>query len=56
MRLGFDHEDLRVYQAAILDVHAIRRAKGKPDVIEGKQHLVDLVRMLVAWERGLEDE
>jgi four helix bundle protein len=42
--------------AATLDVHAIRRAKGKPDVIEGKQHLVDLVRMLVAWEHSLEDE
>lgn len=42
--------------AAILDIHAIRHANGKQDVIEGKKHLVDIVSMLVAWERNLEDE
>ena len=39
---------------AILDVLAVRQAKGKQDVTEGKSCLADIVRMLVAWERNLE--
>ena len=42
--------------AATLDVHAIRQAKGKQDGIEGKKHLADIVRMLVAWERSLQEK
>ena len=56
MRSAFDHEDLRVYQAATLDVHAIRQAKDKQDGIEGKKLLADIVRMLAAWERSLQEE
>ena len=98
MSSAFDHEDLRVYQAAIefvawlegvalniaegngkfstkdrcrfighartaalqaaatLDVHAIRQAKDKQDGAEGKKLLADIVRMLVAWERSLQEE
>ncbi len=56
MSLAFDHEDLRVYQAAAtLDVHAVRQAKSEQDVVAGKNQLVDVVRMLIAWERSLEE-
>jgi len=41
--------------AATLDVLAVRQTKGKHDVTEGKRYLADIVRMLVAWERKLED-
>jgi four helix bundle protein len=40
--------------AAILDVHAVRNRKDKKDFTDGKNQLVDVVRMLVAWERSLE--
>jgi len=40
--------------AATLDVFAVRQAESKLDVAEGKDHLADVVRMLVAWERNLE--
>ena len=39
--------------AATLDVHAVRHTRSKQAVVEGKAHLVDVVRMLVAWERSL---
>ena len=39
--------------AATLDILAIRQADFKQTAVEGKSHLVDLVRMLVAWERSL---
>ena len=42
--------------AATLDVHAVRQAKSKQAVAAGKKHLADLVRMLVAWERSLEEK
>ena len=42
--------------AATLDVHAIRQAKDKQDGAEGKKLLADIVRMLVAWERSLQEE
>ena len=42
--------------AATLDIHAIRQAKDKQDGIEGKKLLADIVRMLVAWERSLQEE
>ncbi len=41
--------------AATLDVHAVRKAKSKPAIVSGKNQLVDVVRMLIAWERSLED-
>jgi four helix bundle protein len=41
--------------AANLDVLAIRQAKGEQYVTEGKSCLADIVRMLVAWERNLEE-
>lgn len=41
--------------AACLDVLAIRHAESKEDVIHGKGLLADAVRMLVAWERSLEE-
>jgi four helix bundle protein len=41
--------------AATLDILAVRQAKGKRDVAEGKSFLADIVRMLVAWERNLEE-
>ncbi|MDA3926018.1 MAG: hypothetical protein PF904_15075 [Kiritimatiellae bacterium] len=53
MRSLFDHEDLRVYQAAI--GFAVRQVKCTQEVSEGKSYLVDIVRMLVAWERKLEE-
>jgi four helix bundle protein len=42
--------------AATLDVHAIRQAKDKQDEVEGKKLLADIVRMLVAWERSLQEK
>jgi len=42
--------------AATLDVHAVRQTKSKQAVVAGKKHLADIVRMLVAWERSLEEE
>ncbi len=41
--------------AATLDVLAVRQTKNKQDVTEGKSYLADIVRMLVAWERHLEE-
>lgn len=41
--------------AAILDVLAARKTLGEHVVAEGKGGLVDIVRMLVAWERKLEE-
>ena len=41
--------------AATLDVLTVRQAKSKQDVTEGKSCLADIVRMLVAWERNLEE-
>ena len=56
MRSQFDHEDLRVYQAAAtLDVLAVRQVKCTQEATEGKSYLADIVRMLVAWERNLEE-
>jgi hypothetical protein len=51
MRSVFDHEELRVYQAAIEFV-----AKSKQSVVTGRLHLAEIVRMLVAWERSLEEK
>jgi four helix bundle protein len=42
--------------AASLDVHAVRQAKSKQAVLAGKKQLVDIVRMLVAWELSLEEK
>jgi four helix bundle protein len=51
-----DHARTAALQAAAtLDVHAIRQTKSKQAAVAGKKHLVDIVRMLVAWERSLED-
>jgi hypothetical protein len=56
MRSLFDHEDLRVCQAAAtLDVLAVRQVKCIQEATEGKSHLADIVRMLVAWERNPEE-
>ena len=53
----FGHARTAALQAAAtLDVHAIRQAKDKQDGIEGKKLLADIVRMLVAWERSLQEE
>lgn len=41
--------------AATLDVHAVRHARSKQSVVAGKNQLVSIVRMLVAWERSLEE-
>ena len=41
--------------AATLDILAVRQAKSKQDITEGKGCLADAVRMLVAWERSLEE-
>ena len=41
--------------AATLDVLAVRQEKSKPVVVAGKHQLVDVVRMLIAWERSLEE-
>jgi hypothetical protein len=48
----FDHEDLRVHQAAIEFVGW--QVKCTQEATEGKSYLADIVRMLVAWERNLE--
>ena len=42
--------------AATLDVHAVQQTKSKLAVVAGKKRLADTVRMLVAWERSLEEE
>ena len=43
--------------AATLDVLALRHAtKSRQDVTHGKGLLADVVRMLVAWERCLEEK
>jgi four helix bundle protein len=39
--------------AATLDIHATRKARNTNIVAAGKNQLVDIVRMLVAWERSL---
>jgi hypothetical protein len=49
----FDHEDLRVYQTAIGFVGW--QVKCTQEATEGKSYLADIVRMLVAWERSLEE-
>ncbi|HMP74114.1 MAG TPA: four helix bundle protein [Kiritimatiellia bacterium] len=41
--------------AATLDVHAVRQVKSMSAFIPGKQQLTDLVSMLIAWERSLEE-
>ena len=41
--------------AATLDVLAVRQVKCKQDATAGKSGLIDIVRMLVAWERNLEE-
>jgi len=41
--------------AATLDVLAVRQTKSKQDATEGKRYLANIVRMLVAWERSLEE-
>ncbi len=41
--------------AATLDVLAVRQANSKLEITEGKGVLADVVRMLVAWERSLEE-
>jgi four helix bundle protein len=41
--------------AATLDVHAVRQSKRRQAVVAGKNHLADVVCMLVAWERSLEE-
>ena len=41
--------------AATLDVLAVRQAKVRQDIPEGKSFLADIVRMLVAWELSLEE-
>jgi four helix bundle protein len=41
--------------AATLDVLAVRQTKSRQDAAEGKSYLADIVRMLVAWERSLEE-
>jgi four helix bundle protein len=41
--------------AATLDVLAVRQETCKQDAAEGKIFLVDIVRMLVAWERSMEE-
>lgn len=42
--------------AATLDVHAVRKTESKQAVVAGKKPLVDIVRMLVAWEKSMENE
>jgi four helix bundle protein len=42
--------------AAAFDVHAVRQAKSKRAVVTGKKQLVDVVRMLVAWKRSLDEK
>lgn len=42
--------------AATLDVHAVRQTKSTQAVVAGKEYLSDIVRMLVALERSLEEE
>ena len=42
--------------AATLDVLAVRHATCKEDVAHGKSLLADSVRMLVAWQRSLEEQ
>jgi hypothetical protein len=45
MRSLFDHEDLRVYQAAATpDVLAVRQVKCIREAAEGKSCLADIVR------------
>ncbi len=41
--------------AATLDVLAVRQANSKLEITEGKDVLANVVRMLVAWERSLEE-
>jgi len=41
--------------AATLDVNAVRQAKSRSAVVAGKNQLVDVVRMLIAWEQSLEE-
>ena len=51
------HARTAALQAAdTLDVHAVRQTKSKQAAVAGKKHLADIVRMLVAWERSLEEE
>ena len=42
--------------AATLDVLAVRQGKRGLAVVGGKNQLVDVVRMLIAWERRLEKD
>jgi len=41
--------------AATLDVLAVWQVKCTQEATEGKSCLADIVRMLVAWERNLEE-
>lgn len=41
--------------AATLDILAVRQVKCIQEAAEGKSYLADIVRMLVAWERNLEE-
>ncbi len=41
--------------AATLDILALRQVKCIQEAAEGKSYLIDIVRMLAAWERNLED-
>lgn len=51
-----DHARTAALQAAAnLDVLAVRQAQSRSDVADGKGLLADAVRMLVAWERSLEE-
>ena len=44
-----------LHSAATLDVFAARHKEQAGNVLEGKSLLVDAVRMLVAWQRSIED-
>jgi len=39
-----------------IDVNAVRQTKSKQAVVAGKKRLADTARMLVAWERSMEEE
>jgi len=41
--------------ATTLDVLAARQVKCTQEATEGRSYLADIVRMLVAWERNLEE-
>jgi hypothetical protein len=50
------HARIAVLQAAAtLDILAVRQVECIRDAVEGKSYLADIVCMLAAWERNLEE-